>query len=822
MARLSDDEFKKYVKNQLDKLSKEQAVAFARRCALHALPYLYQQGHMDFWPQAKRMHYAYAIFNALDCCHADVILEDYHIKSAAAAAYVAAAAAAAAYYFNSTDIQPLLIEELQAIANNQTPPQVEFPPKLLENFQQALDNENCGYWAKLYLKIFANNFAVDVQELQLRLNVPEEIKAQGAAAVGLYIEQLLSQGAERLNESRILILGDKGAGKTCLARRLKNPQANMTTTDESTAGVETTLWTLTPSDTRSETKVRIWDFAGHTVTHAVHQFFLSERCLYILVYDGRLDNGSSLEYWLDHMENYGGNSKAVIVVNEKDQHKAQIPINKLKAKYAIESVYYLSIADVQQVEDLRSYIADLISQNPCWNSQLIPKHYYQVKEDLERLFNQSANDKDIKEHIKLAEFKNIARKHDIDDVEQLLKDLNALGISLWYPELGKFGKLVLNPEWISHGVYKIINWVANQASSYTISLGQFKQVFASGQDALRYGVEQHEFLFSLIKHYELAYQSQFDPQNLTIPHLLNEDQPDEQDMPTFGVGESLMLEYRAGQPLPPHTISRFIVRHNKQIKQNLVWRSGVVLVDSDYQDTIALVNEDDRTIAISVKGSNKSAYIATLRDTMNDIFDSYKSDKPELVYEVIPYGPQGQLLTLNKPLMLPEQRVINHVESGENYFEDQTKQRINLIKTANIYNIKTDNFYHGDKINVDNSTTYNYQDCNFELQGDLNDLATELIEANHQAQAKQLQNTVAALEKAENCQTPAEVKKSGVGKRVARLLEDMGDKNSTLSKVIAGTKNGVSIAQDLAEQYNGIAQWAGLPQVPKPFLKKDK
>ena len=35
-------------------------------------------------------------------------------------------------------------------------------------------------------------------------------------------------------------------------------------------------------------------------------------------------------------------------------------------------------------------------------------------------------------------------------------------------------------------------------------------------------------------------------------------------------------------------------------------------------------------------------------------------------------------------------------------------------------------------------------------------------------------------------------------------------------------KKGVSIAQDIAEQYNKLAQWVGLPQVPTPFLKKKK
>jgi len=43
----------------------------------------------------------------------------------------------------------------------------------------------------------------------------------------------------------------------------------------------------------------------------------------------------------------------------------------------------------------------------------------------------------------------------------------------------------------------------------------------------------------------------------------------------------------------------------------------------------------------------------------------------------------------------------------------------------------------------------------------------------------------------------------------------------TLHKIVKGIKNGIGIAQDIAEGYNSIAQWAGLPQVSKPFLKKD-
>ena len=43
---------------------------------------------------------------------------------------------------------------------------------------------------------------------------------------------------------------------------------------------------------------------------------------------------------------------------------------------------------------------------------------------------------------------------------------------------------------------------------------------------------------------------------------------------------------------------------------------------------------------------------------------------------------------------------------------------------------------------------------------------------------------------------------------------------STAGKVIKTTKDGIDIARELAGHYNQIAQWCGLPRVPKPFTKK--
>jgi len=649
------------------------------------------------------------------------------------------------------------------------------------------------------------------------MSVPKEIRVLGAAEVAKYLEDLQAQGAKRLNEARIIILGDKGAGKTCLARRLINPDAQMTKMEDSTAGVDTTLWELEQDDMN----VRIWDFAGHTVTHAVHQLFLSERCLYIMVYDGRTEERNRLDYWLDHMKNYGGDSQAMIFINRRDQNKVEIPLNTLNEKYPIQGVYEFSIQDDKaKLEDFRAQVAGCIKNNPSWNKLEIPENNYQVKEALETIFIRGDKENG-KEHITKEEFIRIAKEHGVENVDDLLTRLHALGVSLWYQKMEEFNTLVLNPEWISQGVYQIINWVRNEKKGHQVALSEFQHVFQ--ENSMRYPNGKHIYLYRLMLRYELAYEAK-DEKELVIPHLLKEDRP--KNLPDFPIGESLMLRYKAEQPLPPDTILRFIVRHSKEIKNDKsesVWRYGVILHDG--KGSQALVREEDRTISVAVKGSHKTEYISCLRETLNDIFKSYKSEKPELQYRIVPYGEIPEDLGEKTPLWLSDRKIINHFVDDVPYYEDTSRRYIQLNQTIKNYNIKAGNVItesSGEIRIMDQSKhiNFNFEDCNIDLQSNLNDLAGLLSESGKKEDAKELENTVAALEKVETCKSPEEVKKSGIKGKLQRLMNDLEDENSKLHKTVKGIKNGVSVAQDIAKRYNDIAQWVGWPQVPQPFLKK--
>lgn len=120
----------------------------------------------------------------------------------------------------------------------------------------------------------------------------------------------------------------------------------------------------------------------------------------------------------------------------------------------------------------------------------------------------------------------------------------------------------------------------------------------------------------------------------------------------------------------------------------------------------------------------------------------------------------------------------------------------------------------------DYSTTFNFQNCNIDLRGNLNDLAYRLTKDEMVDEAEELSDAAKMLAEIESIEEPQEVKGSAPAGRLKQIVEALYDEESTLHKAVKGIKKGISVAQDIAEGYNSIAQWAGLPQVPKPFLKK--
>jgi len=686
---MTREEFREYVRAELQTLPIEDVRRFARLCAIRALPFLSVERGFVYWPEESRQIHLQSIFYAIDIIGDSIVFgtainalananaaidantaatnaaldtnaatnaaafaantaafaanANANVTYATSAASNAAANVTYAAYATQIDknFRDIITNDLMSIKHNKLHTiehDVSIYGEIWTDFQDSLHSVGCGYWVELYQNIFDSQFQIDEVALRQRLEVPESIRAEGAAAVAYYLESMAEQGEKGMNEVRIILLGDKGAGKTSLSRKLRDPEAELPDVKDSTQGVDVNEWIL-----HDDLRAHIWDFAGHFATHTAHRFFLAESCVYVVVYNGREEkvrDRSEIEYWINQIVNYGGNSPVYILINEFDSNPINIDEYGLQDKYPfIRKVIRMSLAnDTNAINDFRNQLEQLIGDDTPLN-KAIPVSWFKIKEELANQFKTQN-----KEHITVDDFQKIAKKSKIKkDIEKVRGALHALGICLYYGDIEGINTYVLNPTWITYGIYKIIDWMSKNGKQGIQAKGMLRKhdlesIFV--QDAERYPEDKYDFLIGLMLKYELAYPVKDKPDAYILPLALPLATPKPQMEKAFVLKEgSLLFRYVVTGALPPDTITRFIVRHHKNIAsekgKQIVWRYGVFLLgNSNDVDDVALIVEDGLTIRVAVKGPKAKQFAEYIKSTLGYIFSKYKSDDPTLEYAV--------------------------------------------------------------------------------------------------------------------------------------------------------------------------------------------
>ncbi|MBE7536060.1 MAG: hypothetical protein HS124_10065 [Anaerolineales bacterium] len=138
---------------------------------------------------------------------------------------------------------------------------------------------------------------------------PPEIAAKGITSIREYFRQL-GEGRDYLYEAKFIILGEGGAGKTTLTRKIENSSYQLQD-ETSTEGVDVISWSFKLDEGRNF-RVNIWDFGGQEIYHTTHQFFLTKRSLYALVADTRKED-TDFYYWLNIVEMLSDSSPIIVV-----------------------------------------------------------------------------------------------------------------------------------------------------------------------------------------------------------------------------------------------------------------------------------------------------------------------------------------------------------------------------------------------------------------------------------------------------------------------------------------------------------------------------
>jgi hypothetical protein len=444
---------------------------------------------------------------------------------------------------------------------------------------------------------------------------PPEIVDQGLAAIKRYWTQR-EAGVDYLSEAKLLIVGEAGAGKTSLAKKILDPGYALNTAEDSTEGIDVMAWQF-PSGIRVQDatgehllqrdfRVNVWDFGGQEIYHSTHQFFLTKRSVYVLVTDERKED-TDFEYWLEIVNLLSDGSPVVIVQNRKQGRQHGIDFGALRQRYPnLCGTLVLDLADNSGLDVAVAKIRRELEQLPHIGTAL-PKTWRAVRLALEA---------DSRDYISATEFFGICRTNgfaDREDMEQLGGYLHDLGICLFFQDDPLLSKtVILKPDWGTTAVYRVLD-----DPRIAQALGMFTRAdLRRTWSDKAYELMQDELLQLMIK-FQLCFQV---PGSVTYiaPQLLTPSQP----VYAWDDADNLQLRYEY-DVMPKGIVRRLIVALHDCIPPNgVLWRSGAVF---EYEGSKAEVIEvyRRRLLAVRIRGGDPRILLGLIDHQLGLIHRSY-------------------------------------------------------------------------------------------------------------------------------------------------------------------------------------------------------
>lgn len=360
---------------------------------------------------------------------------------------------------------------------------------------------------------------------------------------------------------------------------------------------------------QKEVKLNFWDFGGQEILYSTHQFFLTQRSVYLFVWEPRSDTESeNFDYWLNTIEKLGENSPIIVVMNKADIRLKQIDEKAYSNKFKnIVSFHQVSCLTRKGIDHLKEKIAEEVRRLPHIGD-LLPGTWNKTRRKLKKLDSN---------YITYSDFKSICNYKENKEVNFISSYLNDLGDIIHFPlDIRLRDIVIINPEWLTQAIYELIHSLDIQRNFGRFKMEKLEELL----DENIYPRDKHLDIIAFMEKFEICFKIIGSANEFIIPALLPAQPNTKGFEDDCSIKEASKIEIRYSF-LPSGIIERLICRMNSYIDKDNFWKFGVVF---KHQDAYAIVQLQslDKKLTFNVTGNLGMELFHIIQHNLDEIHNS--------------------------------------------------------------------------------------------------------------------------------------------------------------------------------------------------------
>jgi internalin A len=362
-----------------------------------------------------------------------------------------------------------------------------------------------------------------------------------------------------------------------------------------------------------------WDFGGQEIYHATHQFFLSDRSLFVLLWNRRLGwEQAKLPYWLDIIKARAPHSRVILVATHAEGRPIDLPLAELRATYPqIVGSARVDNRTTEGIEELRHMMAVEAAQLPLMGSRW-PLTWATGVAAVTKCGLQHSTPEDL--HRRLAGTGVTDSSHQT----YLLRALHLLGDILYFDEDEELhDTIIVRPQWVNGYIAKVLDSPEVAMKHGLLTRSHERQLWSDLDPGLR------DRFLRMMEKFDLSYRITDDATAASlVVERLPWDSPPYQEPWAAALsqpgGREIRIRYRLNT-IPPGIPTWFIAREHR-FATGTHWRSGALLRHETDDRVLGLIRAEryDKTVELAVRGPAPQLFFSVLQDGFESTLRRYQ------------------------------------------------------------------------------------------------------------------------------------------------------------------------------------------------------